>query len=234
MSREPAKIVKQNRSMEKLGKSKDSGWILERSPEKSPRGGTTDPFQFEDQSPERLVFTLRRSTEARAVEEQGPIKNILVDGVRRAIVEVNGVRHSIERLVEKARRSRSSASVKLARMSRSKFLRLSEEKAAYERKLLAVQPPQLSLETSSAQKSSSALIFRILASLQRRFQATGEVCAVGNARMDRQGFDNHNEVERAARVAPHQVPNNIEMDFAAYFKSSTQAADKVNTKQMQK
>ena len=234
MSREPAKIVKQNRSMEKLGKSKDSGWILERSPEKSPRGGTTDPFQFEDQSPERLVFTLRRSTEARAVEEQGLIKNILVDGVRRAIVEVNGVRHSIERLVEKARRSRSSASVKLARMSRSKFLRLSEEKAAYERKLLAVQPPQLSLETSSAQKSSSALIFRILASLQRRFQATGEVCAVGNARMDRQGFDNHNEVERAARVAPHQVPNNIEMDFAAYFKSSTQAADKVNTKQMQK
>ena len=109
-------------------------------------------------------------------------------------------------------------------------MRLSEEQAAYERKLLAVRPPQLSLEASSAQKSSSALIFRILASLQRRFQATGEVCAVGNARMDRQGFDNHNEVERSARVAPRQVPNNIEMDFAAYFKSSTKAADKVNTK----
>ena len=229
-SREPAKIVKPKGSVEKVSKSKDSGWILERSPEKSPRGGARDPFQFEDQSPERLVFTLRRSTEARAVDEPGPIKSILVDGVRRAIVEVNGVRHSIERLVEKARKSRSSTSVKLARMSRGKFLHLSQEQAAYERKLLAVRPPQLSLDTSrTAQKSSSALIFRILASLQRRFQATGEVCAVGNARMDRQGFDNHNEVERSARVAPRQVPNNIEMDFAAYFKSSTKAADKVNT-----
>ena len=230
MSREAAKVVKPKRPTEKVvGKNKDSGWILERSPEKSPRGGTADPFQFEEQSPERLVFTLRRSTEARAAEEPGPIKSILVNGVRRAIVEVNGVRHSIEGLVEKARRSRSSASVKLARMSRGKFLRLSEEQAAYERKLLAVRPPQLSLEASSAQKSSSALIFRILASLQRRFQATGEICSVGNGRMDRQGFDNHNEVERAARVAPRQVPNNIEMDFAAYFKSSTVAADKVNT-----
>ena len=228
-SREPA----EKRFSEKEGKSKDSGWILQRSPEKSPRGGasSSDPFQFEDQSPERLVFTIRRSTESRAVEEPGPIKTISVDGVRRAFVEVNGVRHSIERLAEKARRSRASASVKLARMSRGKFLRLSKEQAAYERKLLAIQPPQLSLNANSGgQKSSSALIFRILATLQRRFQTTGEICAVGNARMDRQGFDNHNEVERAARVDPRQVPNNIEMDFAAYFKSSTIAADKVNEK----
>ena len=196
---------KQSRSLERAGKYKDSGWILERSPEKSPRGANADPFQFEEQSPERLVFTIRRSTEARALEEVGPIKNILVDGVRRTIVEVNGIRHSIERLVEKARKSKSLASVKLARMSRGKFLRLSEEQAAYEKKLLAIRPPQLSLDTSFTTKSSSALIFRILDALQRRFKATGEVCAIGNARMDRQGFDNHNELEREATIAPRQV-----------------------------
>ena len=196
--------------MERAGKYKDSGWILERSPEKSPRGATADPFQFEEQSPERLVFTIRRSTEARALEETaGPIKNILVDGVRRTIVEVNGIRHSIERLVEKARKSKSLASVKLARMSRGKFLRLSEEQAAYEKKLLAIRPPQLSLDTSFTTKSSSALIFRILDALQRRFKATGEVCAIGNARMDRQGFDNHNELERTARIALCQVVKDI-------------------------
>jgi hypothetical protein len=196
------------------GRQKDSGWVLERSPEKSPRGGP-DPFSFEDSSPERIVLTLRRSAEQ--VEEEP---------ARPRYITVGDKKHLVEELAAKARTGLPLATVTLARMSRAKFTRVRAVLAEYDQKMLAFRPPQLTLEEDVG-RSSSALVFRLIGALQRRFQQSRELSAVGKCAMPYVAFDSHGEGEREARLVQKQVPNSVEMDFAGYFKSANTAEDKV-------
>jgi len=208
-------------SMKKVKKKveRHEGWVLERSPEKSPRGGV-DPFSFDDEGEERIVLTLRRSMEE-ARRERKSLDEVVRTEPRSVLV--GGVRHLVSDLEAKARAG--AAVVGVARMSAGKVARLRVEQEEYEAKMLAYRPPNMCLETVTS-KSSSAMVFRILETLQRRFVASGELTAVGNTRHPCPTFDSHGEVERRSRVEAQQVLPSVEIDFAGYFKSSM-VGDKV-------
>ena len=90
--------------------------------------------------------------------------------------------------------------------------------------------PQLILDKSDqSSKTSTSLLYRIIATLHKRFIATDENLCISNLNCKTAQFDKFKEIPIKENLEIRQVHQNVEMDFAGYFKRENDAYFRTTT-----